>query len=234
MLRIASLVLHILPRITVGCFIRFSNLWIERKAAQERFSEEISGCDYSSLVLRPETCFSNFTARSRKLQRTDGTQQAWINSRNSSNISTQSKYRQPIFCVTRIFLRIRRSVRANDEILLFHGCGLQFSRSIRVAFVCIPLQMNRAQDCGNFAVAYSKTLRAHVRFCVQNFLRGLCGPYFELGTRSQALRRKRGQKMRQKTPTTFWLIWTNAGIELLNPPQASKLQVFHSIEALAC
>jgi hypothetical protein len=95
-LRIGSSVLHILPQTTAAPDSGApAALVIGQKAAQERFSEE---------------SFRNLTSLHRKrisqklyrrllhtFTETHGTQQAWINSRNLSNIATEWKHRQPIF-----------------------------------------------------------------------------------------------------------------------------------------
>src|ERR1700730_6920332 len=70
-------------------------LVIGRKAAQERFSEEVSGVQ----------CHSNRKRISQKLYRkfphnsaeTHSPHQAWIDSRNLTTITTEWKHRQPIF-----------------------------------------------------------------------------------------------------------------------------------------
>ena len=90
-LRIASFVLHILSRTAFATRLASQALVKGRKAAQERFSEEASGS------VPPETCFSNSTVDSADLRGTYGTQQAWVNSRNQSNIATRPKHRQLIF-----------------------------------------------------------------------------------------------------------------------------------------
>jgi hypothetical protein len=97
-LRIASSVLHILPQTTVAPDSGTpAALVIGQKAAQERFSEE----SFRHLTSEP----SHRKHVSQKLYRkfphtstgTHSTQQAWINSRNLSNIATEWKHRQPIF-----------------------------------------------------------------------------------------------------------------------------------------
>ena len=74
-----------------------------RKAAQERFSEEVSGLRLNS----PETRFSNSTASSHKTSRTRDTQQAWIDSRNLINIATEWKDRQIFFATAQAQFQVR-------------------------------------------------------------------------------------------------------------------------------
>jgi hypothetical protein len=95
-LRIASSVLHILPQTT---FAPDSGapaaLVIGQKAAQERFSEE----SFRHLTSLHRKRISQKLCRKspHTSAGTHGTQQAWINSRNLSNIATEWKHRQPIF-----------------------------------------------------------------------------------------------------------------------------------------
>jgi hypothetical protein len=94
-LRIASSVLHILPQTT---FAPDSGapaaLVIGQKAAQERFSEE----SFQRLLFHRKRISQKLCRKSPHTSAgTHGTQQAWINSRNLSNIATEWKHRQPIF-----------------------------------------------------------------------------------------------------------------------------------------
>jgi hypothetical protein len=95
-LRIASSVLHILPQTASRPnSVAIAALVIGRKAAQERFSEENFRLDS---FYTPETHFSTALPQaSARLRGTHGTQQAWMNSRNSTTIATGAKHRQPIF-----------------------------------------------------------------------------------------------------------------------------------------
>ena len=97
-LRIASSVLHILPQTT---FAPDSGapaaLVIGQKAAQEHFSEE-SFRRLTSEPLHRKRISQKLCRKSPHTSAgTHGTQQAWINSRNLSNIATEWKHRQPIF-----------------------------------------------------------------------------------------------------------------------------------------
>src|SRR5208283_3442483 len=73
-------------------------LVIGRKAAQERFSEESFRIRTSLLQLHRKRISQKLDRRfAAQLPRTDSTQQAWMNSRNSITIASERKHRQPIF-----------------------------------------------------------------------------------------------------------------------------------------
>jgi hypothetical protein len=95
-LRIASSVLHIFLQTAIAPDSGApAALVIGQKAAQERFSEESFRHRTSPyrkrISQKPYRKFPHTSAG------THGTQQAWINSRNLTNIATEWKHRQPIF-----------------------------------------------------------------------------------------------------------------------------------------
>jgi hypothetical protein len=68
-----------------------------RKAAQERFSEEKfpEPCYRFILYHRKRISQQLSRKRSQNSAKTYGIQQAWMNSRNSTTIATETKHRQP-------------------------------------------------------------------------------------------------------------------------------------------
>ena len=60
---------------------------------QERFSEEASELTSRNIFLKSSTANSLRT----QLQKISSAQQAWMNSRNQTNITSSLKHRQPVF-----------------------------------------------------------------------------------------------------------------------------------------
>jgi hypothetical protein len=156
-LRIASSVLHILPQTTVAPDSGApAALVIGQKAAQERFSEESFRYFTYLLTTSPETHFSKALPKvPAHSTGTHGTQQAWINSRNLTNIATGWKHRQPIFLHPTVgtgAIRPSRSLSTLDchslrEVLLSReGSGRAVPRDYR-AFGSLPHTNAAAPAC---------------------------------------------------------------------------------------
>jgi hypothetical protein len=92
-----------------------------RKAAQERFSEEKFPGTLLQPILHHRKRISQqlYRKHPQNSAETHGTQQAWMNSRNSITIATEMKYRQP-----NLFLLIF----SRSETEGFRSAGLPVSR----------------------------------------------------------------------------------------------------------
>jgi hypothetical protein len=113
-------VLHILSQTTSRLTsVATAALVIGRKAAQERFSEENfrEPCYYLIVHYRKRISQQLYRRHPQNSAKTHGTQQAWMNSRNSTTIATETKYRQPNLSA-RFFLPLnpKKSPSETEEI----------------------------------------------------------------------------------------------------------------------
>jgi hypothetical protein len=93
MLRIAGSVLHILSQTAPHLSQAQQQPSLKgQKAAQERFSEESFRPSHHQKRVSQTQPFGHAQTRA-----INGTQQAWINSRNLLNITTEVKHRQLLF-----------------------------------------------------------------------------------------------------------------------------------------